>query len=235
MKKLSAALLCSSVMIVGCTTTVVSPVDYQVLDLVSMPDVKVVMNDKANLPPAYDNAVRREVDSNTRSRVMDQFADYLETGVDVGDADSELAEVYFSWSVERNLNQNLRGYFEGDTPSDLQLDIENITTPNAATMMLVGEMKSVKYDLELTSETAEYPIVAMTAPVVVQAEKSAGAGGGLLGMALRAGDGQHLSDLHQLIASVSRDVHAIFSGVGVSAPTAKKLMVEIPSTENADG
>ena len=91
-------------------------------------------------------------------------------------------------------------------------------------MMLVGEVIGVTYEFELRDAATGEILVGTTEPIAPFVQRSAGAGGGMLGLALRGGgSNRHVMDLQNLATASSEEIVAILSGGEIFPGDVEKL------------
>jgi hypothetical protein len=201
-----------------------TPVPDDVRVRMAEPEVTVAMAEGKQVPDRYDEAVAAFMEEAMPADSRAEFEAFVAARENADDP-LVLADRYLEWRVETELEGALGRSFRGQAPADLDIELVQVNTPNAATMMLVGEIKSARYEATLTDRQSGKTVVSY-GPVTPIAEPSAGAGGGLLGMALRTGDNQLMNDLEVLAESVSAQIKGVLIGPMADKSIIKKINVE---------
>ena len=200
----------------GCASQVVNPVGPEFRRAYGVERVEVALVDPQGLPDRYDEAVTKfygETMPESEKTAFDAFRE--------GSAEDEIAEQYLVYRIDTILNARVPQSYRGDRPAQAVVEITNTTFPNAATMMLVGELKNITYDLRLTDALDGDVLVETPKQVGVVGDSSAGAGGGLLGMALRSG--QHMNDLETLATNAAESASDFLIADTVSSFVVKRV------------
>lgn len=226
MKKTLLTLCSTAMLLSACSTVTKSPVDQAFQSQLKLGQVDVSFPADRKVPAVYDKAVRSLVDGeivNTSDTVA--LMTYIDSNGGAGDEDEALGERYLEYRIEEELKLNLENALVGPREVDLDVDIEKIVTPNAATMILVGEVKGINYDLKVKDADTGTVLLEYTEPSKPFVERSSGALGGALGLALRSGKDTNLQDLEQMIEAVVIEIKQILTGTEVNKTVVKKIRV----------
>ena len=150
------------------------------------------------IPDRYDKAARDYLNEGANSTEKHEFEVFSEGLEPSAESDEDYTgEAFLTWLIQRRLDGGTQAILRGETDVTLSVELKSTTWPNTATMMLVGEMIGTKFEFSLTDEDNETVVesIGELSPFV---QRSAGGGGGLLGMALRSGNSQHLTDLERV-------------------------------------
>lgn len=216
-----ALIVCSA-----CVSNVASPVGDSYRSALILDGVTVALPAEDRIPDRYDRSVMEylETDNAMSANGIETFMQFAsERG---GLREDRAGELMLEYLIEDELNRRLTGVFRGSDPAVLEVDIVSTTFPNAATMMLVGEIISVGYDFELTVGASGQIAVSTTEPLTPIVDRSAGAGGGLLGLALRGGENRHLRDLQNMATAVSEQLTDILAGRMLLENQAERVSVQ---------
>ena len=200
----------------GCASQVVNPVGPEFRRAYDVERVKVELTDPEGLPDRYDEAVATfyaETMPPGEKEAFDAFR--------VGTSEEEMAEQYLVYRIDTILNDRVPPTFRGERPAEITVSITNTTFPNAATMMLVGEIKNITYDMRFVDGVDGDVLAETPKRMVVAGDRSAGAGGGLLGMALRSG--QHMNDLETLATNAAESASDFLIADTVSSMVVKRV------------
>lgn len=214
----------AAIVLTACATSVTSPVSKSFAETAQYSKVDVTFAEDRSVPGVYDAAVQRLMDADDGETLdLARFQTYIDSHGGAGDEGSNLAERYLEYRISDEVSALLKANLTGETPVDVAINIEKVITPNAATMLLVGELKGIEYDLEVVNAVSGDVMLDLTKPSSPPVERSAGATGGLLGLALRSGKDTNLEDLEQMILAVSEEVGQIMGGTDVNVGVAKKI------------
>lgn len=209
----------------ACSTTAPNPVAADFRQSLGFGGVEVAFNDARSVPGVYDRAVRRLLDGDEAGLLdREDFDVYLGSRGGAGAEDEHLAERYLEYRIASELVSTLGANLRGEVPVDVLVNVERVLTPNAATMLLVGEIKGVHYDLDVVSaDGADTVLLDLTEVSKPRVDRSSGGGGGLLGLAIRAGADTNVRDLEQMVAAVSGEVSGILASDTVNKSVADKI------------
>lgn len=213
-KRMACAIMLTTT--IGCASQVQNPVGPEFRRSYDVQKVAVALTDEQGLPDRYDESVRKFYEEAMPASEKSAFDAFR-----AGGSDEEIAEQYLVWRIDTLLNERVPVTFRGERPGEVRFDIVNTTFPNAATMLLVGEIKNLTYDLTFTDGVDGDVLVETPKRVTVVGERSAGATGGLLGMALR-GD-QHMNDLEGLAANAAESAADFLTADTVSSVVVKRV------------
>ena len=221
------ALACSVLGLAACATTAPTPIKGATINQFKLSAVDVDFSETRSIPEVYDNAVKALIDGDgyQNSVGVVNFQKYVDANGGAGNDGDQLAERYLEYRIEEEIKSALKTSLNGPTPVDIVIKIDKVQTPNAATMLLVGEIKSIRYDLDVIKSGTNNIMIDLSEPSTPFVERSAGAGGGLLGLALRSGTDTNLSDLEQLASAVSVEVSQIMLGPVVNKTVLDKIRV----------
>ena len=211
----------------GCASQVVNPVGPEFRRAYDVERVEVTLADPQGLPDRYDTAVAKFYDETMPESEKTAFDAFRE-----GSAEEDIAEQYLVYRIDAILNERVPVTFRGERPARATFEITNTTFPNAATMMLVGEIKNLTYDLRLEDAIDGDVLVETPKKMTVAGDRSAGAGGGLLGMALRSG--QHMNDLETLASNAAVSASDFLTADTVSSVVVKRVTA-YPDRIESDG
>jgi len=209
----------------ACSTTGPTPVSPQFSATYNVNQVNVKMAGDRSIPKVYDKAVAVLIDSETGSREAVNLQQYIKANGGRGIDDDQLAERYVEYRIGEDIQRTFSSALVGDRPANFDINIEKVSTPNAATMILVGEIKGVRYDMDIIDQQSGQTVIDLTEASSPFVEKSLGAGGGLLGLAMRAGKNTHVSDLEQIIAAVTNEIRTILLGPVTNKTVIKKIRI----------
>ncbi|WP_298915098.1 hypothetical protein [uncultured Algimonas sp.] len=209
----------------ACATTTSSPIDSTVFqDSLRLGDVTVSFAEDRAVPGVYDKAVAALLDADADSVIVrSAFSDYINANGGRGAEDDQLGERYLEYRIAEEVAARLRGNLTGERDVDVTIDIEKIATPNAATMLLIGEVKGINYDMDVTDAATNAVLIDLVEPSNPFVERSSVLSSGLLGMAARTGSGTHIKDLEQMVFAVAEEVSQIMTGAEVNKGVAKKI------------
>lgn len=224
----TALLACSA-----CASMAPSPVTAEYRSAYGLNTISVQLPAADKIPDRYDDSVNRMLftDDYIASDEAAGFVSYAESRGGLTTDNS--GELFLEFLVASALERQLPGYYTGDRESELAINIVSTTFPNTATMMLVGEVIGTRFDFTLTDVQSGTLLVRSQSPLSPFVQPSAGAGGGLLGIALRSGQDRHLMDLQRIAAAISNDAIAVLSGQQIYPHTAERIDLNpIPAVEN---
>ena len=202
----------------GCASQVVNPVGPEFRRAYAVERVTVSLTDEQGLPDRYDEAVTVFYGEGMPVSEKAAFDAFRE-----GTAPDQIAEQYLVYRIDQLVNERVPVVYRGSRPATATMDITNTTFPNAATMMLVGEIKNITFDLRVTDAEADAVLIETPKPMTVAGDASAGAGGGLLGLALRSG--QHMNDLETLANNAAEVAADFLAADTVSSAIVKRIAV----------
>lgn len=219
----------------ACSTTP-SPVSDVYRTGYAVETVGVALSDPEGVPDRYDASVMRILEESGAIAPTDeaQFREFAEAagGLTADNAGERMLE----FLIATQLNEGLPRHFSGARPAGIAVEVIDTTFPNAATMLLVGEVIGAKYHLRMTDTGSDTVLVQSNEPIIPVVQRSAGAGGGLLGMALRSGENRHLQDLQNVATGIAEEVITILSGGQIYPYDAKKLDIyPVPADEASAG
>ena len=211
----SALLAASGLLAQGCASQVVNPIGPEFRRAYDVERIEVRLTDPQGLPDRYDEAVA--------TFYGDAMPESEKAGFDAfraGSPEDEIAEQYLVYRISTILNERVPPTFRGERPARVTVDVTNTTFPNAATMMLVGEIKNITYDLRFVDGVDGDVLAETPKRMPVGGDRSAGAGG-LLGMALRSG--QHMNDLETLATNAAESASDFLIADTVSSVVVKRV------------
>ena len=142
----------------ACATTAPTPVDNSLINSLKFSTVNVKFAEDRSIPTVYDNAVKTLIDTGEpdTSAAIKSFMAYVDANGGSGTENDRLAERYLEYRIAEEVKFGLSTSLNGTKPIDVLINVEKVQTPNAATMLLVGEVKGIEYDLDVVnSETKE--------------------------------------------------------------------------------
>ena len=211
----------------ACATTAPTPVDNSLINSLKFSAVNVKFAEDRSIPTVYDNAVKTLIDTGEpdTSAAIKSFMAYVDANGGSGTENDRLAERYLEYRIAEEVKFGLSTSLNGTKPIDVLINVEKVQTPNAATMLLVGEVKGIEYDLDVVNSETKEVVLDLSKSSSPFVERSVGAGGGLLGMALRSGKNTNLTDLEQLASAVAVEVRQILLGPMVNKTVRKKIRI----------
>ncbi|MEQ8406084.1 MAG: hypothetical protein RKE49_13385 [Oceanicaulis sp.] len=197
----------------ACASKVQSPVGADIRSAYALVETRAALTEGETVPDRYDRSVSDMVadpDAFTNdhgSRLAEFVEDHPGLSDDAG------GERMLGFLIEEEAQALAQGHFDGQRPARLEVEVTSTTFPNAATMMLVGEVIAIAFDFTLVDAVTGDVLAESTQPISPFVNRSAGAGGGLLGLALRGGgDTRHLMDLQAMASATSAMLNDILSG-----------------------
>lgn len=205
----------------ACASSVVNPISNEIVTSYKAGAVSVSLADDQKIPDRYDEAAREYFSNRANDIEKTEFEAFVnDLDSSIKDDTDYTGEAFLTWMIQRQLAARLSTGLQGEAETDLQLELKSTTWPNAATMMLVGEIIGTSFEFTL-SDANDIAIVESVDTVSPIVPRSAGAGGGLLGMALRSGDTQHLSDLQRVATATTNHVLDILTASELPSTTLK--------------
>ncbi len=227
----SALIACSA-----CASMESSPVTAEYRSGYALNSISVKLPAEAEIPDRYDVSVNRILAADDRLASDDAAAFRRYADGQGGLTAANSGELFLEYLVASALERQLPAFYTGDRESGLEIEIVSTTFPNAATMMLVGEVIGTQFVMTLTDTNNGAMLVHSTAPLSPFVQPSAGAGGGLLGIALRSGQDRHLMDLQRIAAAISNDTIAVLAGQPIYAHNVERLALNpVQTTERISG
>ena len=205
----------------ACVSNVKNPVGTQVMTSYNSKAVNVILLAGEKIPDRYDEAVRDYLNDTASDSIRTEFQAYALGLEPSADSDEDYTgEAFLTWLIQRQLDRRTKLMLRGDTEATLNVELKSTTWPNTATMMLVGEMIGTKFEFRLTDDSDEAVLesVGEISPFV---QRGVGAGRGLVGLALRSGSSQHLTDLQRVADATAALVMDILTGSGLPQTTLK--------------
>ena len=216
------ALTCLSV-ISGCVQFVSNPVTPDLRGAYSIETVSATISQE-KIPDRYDKAVNEYLESDRFAEFKEDFVAFAETRG--GLEETNAGELFFQYIIEVSIAESVGESFTGDRSASLNIDVNRTIFPNAATMLLVGEVIGISYMLDVSDSTSDTKLIETTKPLSPIVERSLGAGGGLLGIALRGGGTNRLiKDLENMAVAITNSANVIIDKTEVDSGTAEILVV----------
>tara|TARA_R110000868_G_scaffold13584_1_gene63152 strand:+ start:4293 stop:5048 length:756 start_codon:yes stop_codon:yes gene_type:complete len=209
----------------ACASMAPSPVTAEYRSDYALNSISVRLPEEDKIPDRYDASVNRILAADDRIASDDEAAFRLYAENRGGLTGDNSGELFLEYLVASALERQLPGFYTGDRASGLQVEIVSTTFPNAATMMLVGEIIGTQFDITLIDAASGAVLVETTEPLSPFVQPSAGAGGGLLGIALRGGQDRHLMDLQRIAAAITNDTIAVLAGQQIYPHNVERLAV----------
>lgn len=206
----------------GCVQSVTNPITDEFRNGFTIRELGTNLTQE-KLPNRYDTAVNEIIASDEFARYREAFDDFATKRGGLTETNS--GEMYLLFLIHSSVDDTKAEYFTGDRPATLNIDVQNTTFPNAATMLLVGEIISISYKLKLVDNESGIDLLA-SETLTPAVNRSAGAGGGLLGVVARGGGtNRHVKDLENMALAVSGQVRAILGEEKIPEPVAKALTI----------
>jgi len=215
-----ALLTCSA-----CVSNVASPVSDGYRANLRLDGIHVEFPDEERIPDRYDRSVMNYLDSGT-AESTDPRSEFIDFAQSRGGLTEESAgELLLEYLVQDEVTRSVGRTFRGDRAAMLRLDIVDTVFPNAATMMLVGEVIGIRYDFAVTETETGRTLIESSEALAPPVTRSMGAGGGLLGLALRGGEDRHLRDLENMASAIAYQLRGILTGADIPQPVAEDVIV----------
>lgn len=227
MKSLRAACaaMAGLVLTSACVSNVDNPVTAEFREAYSIQSVETTLTKQPEVPDRYNEAVMTYVGGEDIDPA-DQASFEAFAEAKGGLSETNAGDLFLQWLIEDGLEERLASRYTGTGSASIDITIQDTTFPNTATMMLVGEIIGINYDVSMTDSSTGKVLVATNEQLVPFVERSAGAGGGLLGLALRGGGtDRHIMDLDRVAEAVVSELETILTKSEVMEPIAKKLTV----------
>ena len=226
---LRLAIVLAALSLGACAASIQSPVSADFRDPFVLQDVNAVLAGPGRLPERYNESISAlladtVITGEAHERINDDLAAFIEDrgGFSPQTSGARVLEFLTANKIEAELD----GVFTGFRPARLDVRIVSTTFPNAATMLLGGEMIAVRFMFELSDARTGAVLVATERPLAPYVQGSAGATGGVLGLALRGGgQNRHVMDLQSVADAIAREIAAILSGGEISALTSERIRV----------
>jgi hypothetical protein len=221
-------LLICGIILAGCSACAglaPSPVTGEYRTSYSLGAIRVDLPDEERIPDRYDGSINRilESDDGLASDQEAAFRAYAEARGGLTEDNS--GELFLEYMIQSQLERQLPGFYVGDREATLNVEIVSTVFPNTATMLLVGEVIGIGYEFSLTDTDQDAAMVESVEPMRPFVQPSAGAGGGLLGIALRGGGDRHLMDLQRMATALSNQAIAILGGQQINPGDVKRIAV----------
>ena len=207
----------------ACATAAPKPIGQKVRYAYDFNQLSVTYAPDHEIPDRYDKTVVAYFSDIADVAETEHYQAFAKTMSEPSSKDAPPnAEHFLAWMIHEQLRSGLEGSLSGSEPIDVSLTIDSTTWPNAVGMLLVGETIGIKYDFEATDANSEI-VLKSTRVISPAVEPSAGSGGGLLGMALRSGESQHLRDLQRVARAASNFVLIALTGSEIDKNALKSL------------
>lgn len=226
MKKIiTLVALCGAALLsTACVSKVASPVGEDLRSAYTLVETRAALSEGDRIPDRYDRSVTALMEDPDGFDAAYQARLEAHAGGEM--AVDERGETLLTFLIADLTNGRVAGGFTGERPARLDVEVVSTTFPNAATMMLVGEVIGLSYEFELVDVETGETLVESNAPIAPIIDRSAGAGGGLLGLALRGGgEGRHLLDLENMADATAQELTAILLGGMIYPGDEKKIEV----------
>jgi hypothetical protein len=214
----------ATVILSGCVSKVTNPVTSDLRSEYSIDFVTATLPQK-KLPDRYDVSATAHIKSKEFSRFRNDFDAFAEERGGLTQTNS--SELFLQYIIKSGVKDIAAPIFTGERAATLSIDVQGTTFPNAATMLLVGEVIGISYMLTLSDDATGTKIIETQTKLSPYVDPSWGSGGGLLGMALRSGGDRHIKDLENLAIAVSTQVNAILGATEINEPVAKTLVLRV--------
>lgn len=217
-------------MTTACASQVASPFGAETSSQLEIGSIDVQLSEDDRVPDRYDESVMQLIDPDFEGRLDQRVIDDLTTFADAhgGIQPDTAGERMLEFLIAQELEDRLSDSFTGSRPVSVNVDILSSTFPNAATMLLVGEVIGLTYEVSVTDDTSGNILLDTNTPISPMVDRSAGAGGGLLGMALRGGgSNRHILDLQAMARAAGAEIEAILEGGSIYGSDANKLVVDL--------
>lgn len=198
MQNKSLAFAAAAFLLPACASNAKNPISSEVITTYDAGVISVSLADGKKIPDRYDEAARTYLNTSASASEKASFDEFSQDLQPSAPSDDDYTgEAFLTWLIKRQLEGRMDVALQGDTETTLDVELKSTTWPNTATMMLVGEMIGTNFEFSLTDENDE-AIVESVGEISPLVQRSAGAGGGLLGLALRSGGSQHLTDMERV-------------------------------------
>ncbi|MCR9129688.1 MAG: hypothetical protein NXI12_09210 [Alphaproteobacteria bacterium] len=224
--KLAAACL-AAVGTTACVSQVETPVGSDIRSAYALVDTRTDLAEGRQVPDRYDRSVASLIDD--PEGFSEDYVARMDAYAEGGLSEDNGGETLLAMLINEETSARLTRNFTGERPARLNVEVVSTTFPNTATMMLVGEVIGLQYEFELVDvETGEI-VVESVEPIAPIVDRSAGAGGGLLGLALRGGgENRHLLDLENMANATAQELAAILGGGMIYESDVDKIEVHGP-------
>jgi hypothetical protein len=217
---------CAAAILSACVSKVNNPVTSDLREQFTVEKINVALSQE-QLPDRYDESVNEYVASEDFARFRDEFIAFADERGGLTEQNS--SELFLQHILEKGVQSLPATGFAGDRAATLNVDIQSTAFPNAATMMLVGEVIGISYMFDLTDDITGAKIIESKTRLSPFVDRSAGAGGGLLGMAMRgSGTERHIKDLENLAIAAATQINNILGASQIEEPVAKALAINQP-------
>ncbi|MFW6299794.1 MAG: hypothetical protein ACOC20_02590, partial [Oceanicaulis sp.] len=162
-----------ALMTTACVSQVETPVGPEVRAAYMLVETRTDMAEGQTIPDRYDvtvNNLRTDPEglSDDQEARMDAYADG-------GLSEENAGETLLTFLINQETEARLARRFTGDRPARLNVEIVSTIFPNAATMMLVGEVIGLTYEFELVDLLTGEVVVESVEPIAPIVDRSAGA------------------------------------------------------------
>ena len=220
----------------ACVQKAASPVTTEMRTTYAINTINTGLSQE-KLPDRYDEAVNEYIASGNLAISSPDFDAFAEEKGGLTDTNS--GELYLLYVIHKGVRNIAGSTFVGEREATLNIDVQSTVFPNAATMMLVGEVIGISYMLDVSDDATGTKVLESSERLSPYVDRSAGAGGGLMGLALRgAGASRHVKDLENLAIAVATQVNDILGALEIDKPVAEALVIReappLPETQDAD-
>jgi len=235
MPKLIYLFVCSVFVVTGCASTMPNPISSKMTSSYESRQISVSLAKGEKIPDRYDKAAREYIDFFIDTEQKNKIEDFIVNSTPSNvDGEDYTGEALLLWLVKDKLNSRLNSQLSGDVQVDIDVELASSVWPNAATMMLVGEVIGASFNFSV-EEVDGSLLIESSKPIRPIVSRGKGAGGGVLGMALRGGGSQHLNDLQRVADSIANSLIEILTGKELSKVTLESVSSKLDgSNENDD-
>lgn len=220
----------------ACVQKAASPVTTEMRTTYAINTINTGLSQE-KLPDRYDEAVNEYIASGNLAVSHPDFDAFAEKNGGLTETNS--GELYLLFVIDKGVRNIASSAFAGKRDATLNIDVQSTVFPNAATMMLVGEVIGISYMLDVSDDATGTKVLESSERLSPYVDRSSGAGGGLMGLALRgAGATRHIKDLENLAIAVSTQVNDILGALEIDEPVAESLVIReappLPDTQDAE-
>lgn len=220
-------LVCAAALVgvAGCASAVPSPVGMEYRSSYRVSDVRVALPEEDKVPDRYDTSVNRII-GEVGALPADTVAAFRHYAADRGGlTEDNSGELFLEFLVQTQLQRQMPGTFTGGRDAALDVEITGTTFPNAATMLLVGEIIGTNFEFTLRDSNGGVVLVETVEPLMPFVQRSAGAMGGMLGLALRGGEDRHLMDLERIADAIVFKTMNVLGGQSLPSTDIDRISV----------
>ncbi|MEL6662174.1 MAG: hypothetical protein AAFO57_09970 [Pseudomonadota bacterium] len=217
--------------IVGCTSTIDNPIGSRLASDYSVGEVVVVLENGRKIPDRYDESVHELIDNAEDQIAFSEFLSYAEQQTSYREDDTDpIAESYFTWLVDQKVSEALGTRMTGEAPANLSIEVGTMVWPNAALMLFSGEVVSSDFSFEATDDEGKVLVNSNKFLTALSDERTGVYPLGVIGMAARSSEGQHITDLNRMADAITEIVVEM-----LASPTGTDLFLNRLDASGLDG